>query len=152
MICELWGGQVRKHPDRWEWGHDLHGLEGAAVRAIQNPGQDFSYRDIRYRVTGDILFAYLPSGRRLTYHSPRLYPITCRRSKLQVFSISYMGWNSEAKKGPKGWARMDTYGGKLTEKRHAGRGPRHTRLRYEKFGRSRVHYTATRSRRDCRHG
>lgn len=115
MICEFWGGQVRKHPDRWEWWPDLHGLEGAAVQAILNPGQCFAYRGISYGVKDDILYCQLLNGRKLTYHQPLLTPITCRRSKLPVFQISYMGWNTDYKKGPKGWLRMETYGGKLTE-------------------------------------
>lgn len=115
MIVEFWGGQVRKHPHRWEWWHDLHGLEGAAVMAIRNPGQAYQYRDISYQMAGDILYCRLPSGRCLKYHEPRLTPKVCSRSGLDVFRITYMTWNSDSTKGPIGWVRMETYGGKLAE-------------------------------------
>ena len=29
--------------------------------------------------------------------------------------LTYMGWNSNYQKGPIGWLRLDTYGGKLVE-------------------------------------
>ena len=114
-IVEFWGGQVRKHPHRWEWWHDMHGLEGVVVSAIQNPGQCYEFRGIKYGVKDDVLYCELLSGRKLCYHQPRLTPVRCSRSGLNTFQISYMGWNSDYKKGPKGWMRLETYGGKLTE-------------------------------------
>lgn len=114
-IVEFWGGQVRKHPHRWEWWHDTHGLEGAAIAAIQNPGQCYEFRGIKYGVKDDVLYCDLLSGRRLTYHQPRLTPVQCSRSQLNTLQISYMGWNTDYKKGPTGWMRLETYGGKLTE-------------------------------------
>ena len=115
MIVEFWGGQVRKHPDVWEWTPDLHGLEGAAVRALQTPGQTYMYRDIAYLVQAGNLYCRLPSGRWLTYHNARLVPTVCRRSGLDVFSIQFEGWNSDRNKGPIGWIVFETYGGKLAE-------------------------------------
>lgn len=114
-IVEFWGGQVRKHPHHWQWWHDMHGLEGVVIAAIQNPGQCYEFRDIKYGVKDDVLYCELLSGRKLCYHQPRLTPIRCSRSDLNTFQISYMGWNSDYKKGPKGWMRLETYGGKLTE-------------------------------------
>lgn len=114
-IVEFWGGQVRKHPHRWEWRHDMYGLEGAAIAAIQNPGQCFEFRSIKYGVKNDVLYCELLSGRKLCYHQPQLTPVRCSRSDLHTLQISYMGWNSDYKKGPKGWMRLETYGGKLTE-------------------------------------
>lgn len=115
MIEEFWGGQVRKHPDRWEFTPELYGLEGAAVMAVANPGKTYGYREIAYQVAGDVLYCRLPSGRLLSYHQPRLTPVTCRRSGLPTYQLSYMGHNSDYKKGPMGWTRLETYGGKLTE-------------------------------------
>ena len=114
-IVEFWGGQVRKHPYKWEWTHELHGLEGAVVMAISDPGKCYQFRDIKYIVRDDILYCRLPSGRCLTYHNPRLTPTVCSRSELNTYQITYMAWNTDYTKGPTGWIRLDTYGGKLAE-------------------------------------
>lgn len=113
-------------------------LEDAARNAIQFPGQAFGHRGIFYQMHGDVLFCQLLSGRRLQYHEPRVTPVRrcdCKRFydvnlprcpfclklqsqllyKIIKMKISYMGWNTDPKKGPHGWIRMDTYGGKLTE-------------------------------------
>jgi len=114
MIVEFWGGQWRKHPDRWEWTQELHGLEGAAISAILSPGQCFGYRGIRYKVSGDVLYCCLLSGRTLQYHKPRLYPGETPFGK-PIQCITFEGWNSDSTKGPVGWMRRETYGGKLCE-------------------------------------
>lgn len=110
-IVELWGGQVHGKPWRPE-RNELYGLEGAAIAAVQNPGQCFSYNGITYGVKDDILFCRLLSGRSLVYHKPRLTPSP--RWEGQV-ALSYEGWNSNPKMGPIGWIRIETYGGRLTE-------------------------------------
>lgn len=91
-----------------------YGLEDAAVAAVQDPGQCYRYRDITYGVKDDVLYCHLLSGRKLSYHQPRLHPDTTPWGK-PVLKLTYMGWNSDYKKGPTGWMRLDTYGGKLTE-------------------------------------
>jgi DNA polymerase len=111
MIPELWGGQVRGKPwkpDRRE----LFGLEGAAIAAVQDPGQCFSYRMISFGVKDDALFCRLPSGRLLTYHRPRLAPSTRWDGQLE---LTFEGYNSNPKMGPIGWVRLQTYGGRLAE-------------------------------------
>lgn len=119
-IPELWGGQTRSWKDprtgRWQRKEDLHGLEGAAIRAVKNPGTAYSYRYISYEVRGDVLYCRLPSGRLLTYHAPRFTPH--KRfdwSPDWEGQLSYEGWNSNPQAGSLGWQRMDLYGGKLTE-------------------------------------
>lgn len=110
-IVEFWGGQVRGkpwNPDRAE----LYGLEGMAISAVRWPGQEFTYRQITYFVIDDVLYCRLPSGRCLAYHRPRLEPST--RWPDQV-ALSFEGWNSNPKKGPPGWQRMELYGGLLCE-------------------------------------
>lgn len=114
MIVEFWGGQWRKHPDRWEWTQELYGLEGAALSAILDPGQCYAYRDIKYCVKHDVLYCLLLSGRTLQYHHPRLYPGESPFGK-PIQRITFEGWNSDSTKGPVGWMRRDTYGGKLCE-------------------------------------
>lgn len=105
-IVEFWGGQERN------WKHEFYGLEGMAVSAVINPGQEFSYRGITYIVKQDILYCRLLSGRYLTYHKPRLAPNIAPRKGL---ALSFEGWNSNPKKGGMGWIRINTYGGMLCE-------------------------------------
>ena len=90
------------------------GLESAVVEAINNPGQCYSFRSISYGVKNDILYCRLPSGRNLTYHKPRLFAAN-KPWGAPYTLISYMGWNSDPKKGGIGWTLLETYGGKLAE-------------------------------------
>lgn len=114
MIEEFWGGQWRKDPNRWHFTPELYGIEGAAVSAVMNPGQCFGYRSVSFGVKDDVLYCRLPSGRMLNYHRPRLIPGTAPHGN-PILNLTYEGWNSDYKKGPTGWMRLDTYGGKLTE-------------------------------------
>lgn len=112
-IVELWGGQVRGkpwRPDRFE----LYGLEGMAIAAVQDPGTVYSYRGIEFQVIDDALFMKLLSGRRLTYHSPRLERSE-RWEGVPTWELTFMTWNSNPSMGPLGWTRMKTYGGRLAE-------------------------------------
>lgn len=114
MIVELWGGQFRGTP----WAPtkmELYGLEGCAVAAIQNPGQAFAYRGITYAVQDDVLYCRLLSGKLLTYHRPRLAKVARRDGWVETYEITFEGWNTNPKKGPRGWIRMKTYGGSLAE-------------------------------------
>jgi DNA polymerase len=90
------------------------GLQDAALAAITNPGYCYSYRGLSFGVSGDVLYCQLPSGRRLTYHQPRIYQKTMPWGK-QTTCVTYMGWNSNYLNGPVGWMRLETYGPKLTE-------------------------------------
>lgn len=115
-IVEFWGGQYRETaPHSWEFYPELYGVEGAAIAAVQNPGQWFRVNDFSYGYFNDILFCRLPSGRFLHYYQPRLIEDMDRRAKAPNWSLTFMGWNSNPKFGPKGWTRLETYGGKLTE-------------------------------------
>lgn len=90
------------------------GLQEAALMAIQCPGHCYSYRGLTYGVSGDILYCQLPSGRRLTYHNPRVHQKMMPWGK-ETTCITYMGWNSNYLNGPVGWMRLETYGPKLAE-------------------------------------
>jgi DNA polymerase len=114
MIVEFWGGQWRKDPNRWAFTPELYGLEGAAVMAIQTPGQCYEYRGIVYGVRDDVLYCRLLSGRTLAYHKPRLHAALSPFGR-PIQAITFMGWNSDGTKGPIGWMRRETYGGKLCE-------------------------------------
>jgi len=119
-IVEFWGGQERRHGwDRWP---ELFGLEGAAIGAVLQPD---AWRHVMRRNgthTGvsfyccaqqDALYCQLPSGRRLTYHRPRLDKNP--RAFGGEWSLSFEGYNSNPQQGAIGWVRMSTYGGKLCE-------------------------------------
>lgn len=112
-IVEFWGGQ-----QRWGEGQQYYGVEGAAIQAVLYPGQTFytgsSYHcdRIAFNVHDSILYCSLPSGRKLTYHAPRL-EMSSRRPG--TYELSFEGWNSNPKNGAPGWIRQSTYGGKLVE-------------------------------------
>ena len=115
-IVEMWGGQyIWCGPGKWDYVPGLHGLEGAAIQAILNPGQYFSHIDITYAVFNDILYCRLPSGRFLHYHSPELQLVPDKLNRGDCYQITFEGYNSNSAKGPVGWYRMETYGGRLFE-------------------------------------
>lgn len=114
-IVEFWGGQSR------DFGRvpGMFGLEGAAVAAVQSPGQwyavprlDGTLSGICYGVKDDVLYCQLPSGRYLAYHRPRLTPAD---KAWRGMRLTFEGYNTNAKKGPPGWMTMDLYGGLLAE-------------------------------------
>lgn len=117
MAVEMWGGQWRGPPWKRERA-ELYGLEGMFIAAVQNPGQYFDYRGIgfQYDQSADCLEMLLPpcDGHRrpLRYHEPRLTPSARNSDEL---AISYMTWNTNVNYGARGWIRMSTWGGRLTE-------------------------------------
>jgi DNA polymerase len=114
-IVQFWGGQWwQPDPSRWQFEPCLYGLEGAAVSAVMSPGQWYAAGPTLWGVHDDALYCQLPSGRFLTYHRPRLDQTTDQRGLL-VWQLSYEGYNSDSSKGPVGWMRRSTYGGKLCE-------------------------------------
>lgn len=115
-IVEMWGGEYKWcGPGKWDYKHELHGLEGCAMQAIMYPGYEFTHYDISYFVRDDVLFCRLPSGRFLHYHEPRLVPIEDKLRRGPAHSITFMGYNSNPLKGAVGWQRLETYGGRLFE-------------------------------------
>ena len=114
-IVEFWGGQVRKIPGVWSFNREYFGIEGAAVQAILSPGSVHTYHGISFQMEGDTLRCRVPSGEYITYHNPRLETVVDRYSGLEIFQITYMGYNNDSKQGPIGWILMRTHGGKLTE-------------------------------------
>ena len=115
-IVDMWGGQFRWcGPGKWDYVPELHGLEGAAINAVLNPGQCFSHYDITYGVKDDVLMCRLPSGRFLNYHRPRLVGAQDKLNRGPAVSLTFEGYNSNAAKGRVGWSRMETFGGRLTE-------------------------------------
>lgn len=89
-------------------------LNKAVISAIQYPGHIATVKCVSYVVRDAVLYCTLPSGRKLVYIEPEVHPMTDFYGR-DVINISYMGWNSDYTKGPQGWMRLETYGGKLTE-------------------------------------
>lgn len=87
------------------WGN----LENAAKQALTHKGQEFRVNQVTYTYDGFALYCFLPSGRYLTYHRPRLEQTD------RGLSLSYEGWNTNPKMGAMGWIRINTFGGRLTE-------------------------------------
>lgn len=115
-VVDMWGGEYKWcGPGRWDFRYELHGLEGEAMQAIMYPGKCFSHNDITYGVADDILFCRLPSGRFLHYHKPRLRQVEDKLNRGPAHQITFEGWNSNPQKGPLGWHRWETYGGRLFE-------------------------------------
>lgn len=115
-IVEMWGDQyIWCGPGKWDYRPGMHGLEGCAIQAIQNPGTCYSHHDITYGVADDVLFCRLPSGRYLHYHRPRLAPCEDKLNRGPSWQITFEGYNTNSQKGPVGWVRMDTFGGRLFE-------------------------------------
>lgn len=112
VIVDMWGGQVRKHPDRWEWTPELWGIEGAIVKAIQHPNETFMVRELvfKYSTLNDVLLMRLPSGRCLWYRQPRLTQKFHKWSERMIWRITYKAWSDKV-----GWRDKDTFGGRVFE-------------------------------------
>jgi DNA polymerase len=124
---EFWGGQTRNKFNRAPDGsyeperEELYGLEGAAIRAVQNPGQCFRVGLILFQLgSDDCLYMVLPSGRFIQYHTPRLAPATRQWASPWELALTYWGWNTNPEKGPPAWIQMDLYGGVLTQNATGG--------------------------------
>lgn len=106
----LWGGQTR------DFGRSTtyYGMEGASVLAMLNPGvrqyvtrRDGSHTGLSYLLHAGVLYLTLPSGRHIAYQSPKLTATGTWRG----YRLTFMGWNTNPKKGAPGWISMDLYGG-----------------------------------------
>lgn len=103
--------------ERWDRSTYYFGVEGMAVLSMleQNVWHSVTRLDgtdsgIAFMGRGETMYCRIPSGRILTYHRTRLTP-----SDRGGFALSYEGWNTNPKNGPKGWIRMGTWGGRLVE-------------------------------------
>ena len=120
-IVEFWGGQWRKDPYRWEFSHEYYGLEGAFILAVLNPKVLYYANPDKtigyyYDPDADVTYCILPSGRRISYHYPKLVVGKNRLNKdLDEYKIYFKKWNTNPQHGPRGWATSQTYGGRLAE-------------------------------------
>ncbi len=85
-----------------------YAAEDCVVRAIVNPGNWQRYRLIAYlyEPVNDVLYCCLPSGRYLSYHTPRLTP-----NDWGKYNITYMSQHQTSG----AWIRIDGYGGMFVE-------------------------------------
>lgn len=114
-VAELWGGQTRDKFTNQE-RPELYGLEGAAISAVKDRGVCYGYRGIRFITYNDILYCAVPGDHSpLVYHAPKLARSTRSYASPWELELTYKGWNSNPKKGPKGWIDMKLYGGVLTQ-------------------------------------
>lgn len=115
-------GALGRHPifgGRRQGDVFYYGLEGMAVAAIQNPGKrydvvrlDGHLSPLSFLCHDDVLYMLGPDGTNIPYHRPRLQDSDkAWRGK----QITFEGWNTNAKKGPYGWIRMQLYAGLLQE-------------------------------------
>lgn len=86
-------------------------LQDCAIAAVQQPGVEFAYRGITYIMHEGTLYCNLPSGQTLKYHQAALE----HDERFNRLKLTYWGWNTDGKRGPRGWIKLDTYGGKLVE-------------------------------------
>jgi DNA polymerase bacteriophage-type len=87
-----------------------YGLEDAAIKAVQNPGDAFGYRGVKFMLARGFLLMRLPSNRNLAYYAPELEMKTDKYGR-EKMTIGFMGVNPETKR----WEKQFTYGGSLTE-------------------------------------
>lgn len=114
-VVHIWGGQQRRV--RGGYVTEYWGTEGMAVRALLEPRREFpivrldgTESGLSFESIAGKLYLTLPSGRVLTYHDASL-----RTGDRGGFALSYWGWNTNPKNGPKGWVQINTWGGRLTE-------------------------------------
>jgi DNA polymerase len=91
-----------------------HALENAAKSAVKAKDRTWWANGISFKWDNGVLYCMLPSGRRLAYHSPNIEPRVTSYGR-EVESLTFMTYNTNAMKGPVGWIKTDTFGGRLTE-------------------------------------
>ena len=101
-LVRMWRNASPKIAQYWK------DVENCAIEAVFNPGVLIKHKsNITFQLHHDILWLTLPSGRALTYQSPKLIP-----GKYEgTWSLTYLGVDQFTKR----WERQTTYGGKLTE-------------------------------------
>lgn len=85
-------------------------IEGAAKRAVMNPGEVVSLGSIKYVVRSQFLWCILPSRRPLAYALPEIRMRETPWGEMRP-SLTAMGVNTYTRK----WQRNTLYGGLLTE-------------------------------------
>lgn len=83
--------------------------EQMCFKALDNPGQVYTYLDLRAikPTNRDFLYVFLPSGRYITFPYPKIVNHKTSWGEIKP-TISYYTWDNK-------WIRTHTYGGKLVE-------------------------------------
>lgn len=96
-----------------------YGIENAAKAAIRTPGKVYRYARVAFVVASKFLQLRLASGRVLYYYDPAIVPKTVQKADGTTWEregITFMGVDPVIGSPTYGrWARVGTYGGKLTE-------------------------------------
>lgn len=91
-----------------------HALENAFVNAVLHKGREFLAGPVLFQVDTkrDVLFATLPSGRRLAYPYPKVKYVPNLYKPGQTKAVpTYVAVDTKTKK----WSEQETYGGCLAE-------------------------------------
>lgn len=116
--------QVKTAIKDWREAHPKvvkywYGVENAAKAAIRSPGVVHKYARVAFVVSAGFLQLRLASGRILYYYNPAIAPKTVQKedgTTWETEGITFMGSDPVLGSPTYGrWARVDTYGGKLTE-------------------------------------
>ena len=95
------------------------GLGEAAYRSVENPGQVFSYRDIKYVTHGGFLKCLMPSGRIMYYYDPQIRPVQRAWDLDSDYegdpAITFMGMKVVDGGTTRQWARLATFSARLAE-------------------------------------
>jgi len=115
---ETWRAANPKIVDFW------YACEGAAIKAVENPGEKFQVGKVAFFCGGlakaKYLFTVLPSGRRMAYRDPQVKMETRVSRKTgneyQRNALSYHGQiASDSGAKSQQWGRVSLYGGKCVE-------------------------------------
>ena len=109
-IVYAWRGAHPETVSLW------YNVERAAIAAINNPGEVYEVRGLRFAVKQfqdrDWLLIKLPSGRFLCYPNPHLdWTFEFPDGSVKTAPIGYSGVHQTTKQ----WTKLGTYGGKLVE-------------------------------------
>lgn len=105
VLVDIWRAANPKIVKLWK------SMEQYAMQAIRT-GKTLKFKlGIEFSYKGGNLYLKLPSGRSLCYRHARIEP----HPKFSGDQITYWGEQQDKEKKSKGWQKLSTYGGKLTE-------------------------------------
>jgi len=85
-------------------------LNGAAISAVEHPGQPFKVNNVKYVLVQGYLWCVLPAGRSLAYAAPKVVDRLTPWGEMRP-AVEFSGVDPYTHR----WERQATYGGALTE-------------------------------------